>query len=156
VARAAGKRERTRRLNPGEHHRMSRFNPRAIVIAMLLSLALDVFGGVILVAGFSNGLRDGMSPDELEAAIQLVLQNTGFLMASLTYGVATTAFGGYLAARLAGRYPYFNALAIGVIGILIGLLLNNQSPSWYDALAYLLSIPAALFGARTFTAKRAS
>jgi pimeloyl-ACP methyl ester carboxylesterase len=132
---------------PHAQHTMTRFDPRAIVIATLLSLALDVVGGALLMAGFSTGLIDGMSPEQLTTALQAVLKDTGFMLASLCLGTATTVFGGYIAARLARAYPYFNALAVGLVGIALGLLLSSDSPWWFDALAYLITLPAAVLGA---------
>jgi hypothetical protein len=125
---------------------MTRFDPKAISIAMLLSLALDVVGGMLLLALLGEGLDPNLPPEQLNAAIQLVLQDTRFLLASLAYGTATTVFGGYVAARLARAYPYFNALAVGVLGIVLGLLLTSGAPWWFDALGYLITLPAALLG----------
>lgn len=125
---------------------MTRFDPKAIIIAMLLSLALDVVGGAALVAGFGADLKDGMTQEQMKAAIQAVVSTDGFLFASLVYGTATTVFGGFVAARLARSHPYFNALAIGVLGIVLGLLLDDGAPFWYDALAFLVSMPAAVAG----------
>ncbi len=125
---------------------MTRFDPKAIMIAMLLSLALDVVGGMVLLALFGDGLDPNLPPEQLNAAILVVLQGTGFLLASLVYGTATTVLGGYIAARLARAYPYFNALAVGVLGIVLGLLLSSGAPWWLDALGYLTAVPAALLG----------
>jgi hypothetical protein len=125
---------------------MTRFDPKAIFIAMLFSLALDVVGAVLLHSVFGPGLSEDMTPEQLKAAVEAMQQGSGFLLASLLYGTGTTVFGGYVAARLSHAYPYFNALAIGVLGIVLGLLLTSASPWWYDALAYLVSVPAALLG----------
>lgn len=127
---------------------MTRFDPKAITIAMLLSLALDVVGGMLLLAVFGDGLDPNLPPEQMAAVIEAVLQDTGFMLASLAYGTATTVFGGYVAARLARAYPYFNALAVGVLGIVLGLLLSSGAPWWFDALAYLITLPAALLGGR--------
>ncbi len=125
---------------------MTRFDPKAIIIAMLLSLLLDVVGGAVLMTLFATGLTEGMSPEQVSAATQVVLQDNGFLLASLLYGTATTALGGYIAARLARAYPYFNALAIALLGMALGLVLASDTPGWYDAVGYLTIVPAALLG----------
>jgi hypothetical protein len=126
---------------------MTRFDPKAILIALLLSLALDFVGGTLLVASFSSGLIEGMSPEQLEASIRATMQSDGFLLASVLFGTATTVIGGYAAAHLARAYPYFNAFAVGVIGIVLGLVLGGDTPWWFDAVAYVLSVPAAVLGA---------
>lgn len=125
---------------------MTRFDPKAIIIAMLLSLALDVVGGAALVAGFGVDLEDGMTQAQVQAAIQAVTDTQGFLLASLLYGTATTVFGGFVAARLARSHPYFNAMAVGAVGVVLGLLLGGTAPFWFEALAFLASVPAAVFG----------
>lgn len=125
---------------------MTRFDPKAIIIAMLLSLALDVVGGIVLVASFGVQVTSQMTPEQTNAAILAVTRTHGFLLVSLLYGVATTVFGGFVAARLARSHPYFNALAVGLLGIVLGLLLGSDAPFWFEALALLLSAPAALAG----------
>lgn len=125
---------------------MTRFDPKAIIIAMLLSLALDVVGGVALVVGFGVQVTAQMTPEETQAAIQAVTGTDGFMFASLLYGTATTVFGGFVAARVARSHPYFNALAVGVLGLVLGLAMGGEAPFWFEALAFLVSVPAALAG----------
>ncbi|MEO8153756.1 MAG: hypothetical protein ABI605_11855 [Rhizobacter sp.] len=122
---------------------MTRFNPKAIAIALLLSLALDVIGFVLLSHA---QLADGLSAEQTDAALRALLQDTNFLLINLLYGTFTTVIGGYLAARIAGRYPYFNALAVGGAGIVLGLLLGSDAPAWFDAIAYATTLPAAVLG----------
>jgi hypothetical protein len=133
---------------------MNRFDPKAIVIAMLLSLALDVFGSIVLVSAFGVRFSEGMTPEQLDEAVQAVMQGNGFLLAALLFGMATTVFGGYVAAHLARGYPYFNALAVGVLGIVLGLLLTSDAPWWFDTLAYLLSVPMAVLGGHLSVRRR--
>ncbi|HEY0820562.1 MAG TPA: hypothetical protein VGD46_17375 [Rhizobacter sp.] len=125
---------------------MNRFDPKAIIVAMLLSLALDVVGSIALVAGFGVEVSEGMTQEEVNAAVQAVTTTGGFLFAALLYGTATTVFGGFVAARLARSHPYFNALAVGVLGVVLGVLLGGEAPFWFEALAFLVSVPAALAG----------
>jgi hypothetical protein len=125
---------------------VTRFDPKAISIAMLLSLALDVLGSIVLVSVFGAQVDPAMSAEQVNAAVEAVMAGTGFMLASLLYGTATTAFGGFVAARVARAYPYFNALAVGVLGIVLGLLLSDDVPWWFEATGYLLSIPAAVAG----------
>ncbi|GAB4554648.1 MAG: hypothetical protein IV105_12015 [Rhizobacter sp.] len=125
---------------------MNRFDPKAIAIAVLLSLALDVLGGLVLLAVFGTELDTGLPPEQLSAALDAIAQGSGFLLAALLFSTATTTAGGYIAARLARAYPYFNAMAVGVVGIVLGLVLSSSAPWWFDALGYLISIPAALLG----------
>ncbi|MBX3620183.1 MAG: hypothetical protein KF891_09400 [Rhizobacter sp.] len=125
---------------------VTRFDPKAIAVAMLLSLALDVLGSIVLVSAFGAQVDAGMSAEQVNAAVEAVMAGTGFRLASLVYGTATTVFGGYVAARLARTTPYFNALAVGVLGVVLSLLLSDDAPWWFEALGYGLSLPAALAG----------
>jgi hypothetical protein len=129
---------------------MNRLHPKAIFIAMLLSLALDVVGSIVLVALFGGRFDDGLTPEQMEAALREITDGTPFLLASLLYGTATTFIGGYIAARLARSHPYFNALAVGVLGLLLSLLLSDTAPWWFDVLGFLSTLPAAVAGGHLF------
>jgi len=126
---------------------MKRFDPKAIFIAMLLSLLLGLIGSNFLVAAFSSELDSSMGPEQVTA---ILLQHTDFLLVSLFLDAITTVIGGYVAARLARAYPYFNALAIGLLGIALGIVLevlfDSDVPGWADTIAYIVCVPAALFG----------
>jgi hypothetical protein len=128
---------------------MSRFDPKAITVAMLLSLALDLFGQHLLLAAMVPAVTPGVSS---EAAFKLAMEVPEFLLALLVYGTGPTLFGGYVAARLARRTPYFNAMAIGALGIVLSLVLSTvvdsevAVPFWWLAAGYLLSLPAAVLG----------
>ena len=40
----------------------------------------------------------------------------------MVFGMATTVLGGYLAARIAKRIPYYHGLAMGIVGMLFILI----------------------------------
>lgn len=126
---------------------MTRFDPRAIFIALLLSLALGVVGGFMLVSLFGVKVSEGMTQEQVREAVRVVTETTEFLLVSLLYGCVTSVFAGFVAARLARGYPYFNALGVGVLDIVLGLLLPDKAPWWYLAVACVLSIPLAVLGA---------
>ena len=108
---------------------MNRFDPKAIVIAVLLSLVLDVLGGLVLLAVFGSELDTSLPPEQLSAALEVIAQGSGFLLAALLFSTATTIAGGYVAARLARAFPYFNAMAVGVVGIVLGVLVQPDVPA---------------------------
>jgi hypothetical protein len=60
--------------------------------------------------------------------------------------------GGYLAARIAKAHHYVNAMVIGVMGIIIGILgaiaAGGEYPLWSFVIGFLLVLPAALLGGR--------
>jgi len=133
---------------------MNRLHPQAIATAMIISLALDVVGGVVLVGMFGSvfggRIESNMTPEQVEAAIRQITGTTEFLMTSLVYGMGTTLIGGYIAARLARSHPYFNALAVGVAGIVISLLLADDTPWWFDLLGFVMTLPVAVAGGHLF------
>lgn len=120
---------------------------KAIVLATLAVIGIDLLSQLMLVAVFGERLVNPTDA-EIEAATAALYANRSFMTAVLIVGTVSTVVGGYLVARLAGRLPYFNALAFGVFGILLGLLMpSSDLPRWFIIMSVLLTIPAALLGA---------
>jgi hypothetical protein len=127
---------------------MKRIDPKAVFIAMLLSLLLGLIGSSLATAAFSGELDSNLSPEQVSAAL---LQQTDFLLVLLFLDGFTTVIGGYVAARLARGYPYFNALAIGLFGIALSIVLelllgSSDVPGWVNAISYIAAVPTALLG----------
>ena len=130
---------------------MNRVSPKALLISLGVMLALDTLGGMILTIFFASQSIDGnTTPEQTRAAVEAMNQSSGFLLSALAYGTITTILGGYLAARLAKSLPYFNAGALGLAGIAIGLILAGSSPLWFDIVGFFVTLPAALFGGHLF------
>lgn len=126
---------------------MHAINPKAVLLALLAVLGIDILSGMIMLGIFAPTLSAEMTDEELRGVLSSLMQNREYIVLSLILGTASTTLGGYLAARLAGTVPYFNALAFGVLGVLIGLLTSGELPTWYRIVAILITIPAALTGA---------
>ena len=125
---------------------MNRVNPKALLISLAVMLALDTLGGMILTIFFaSQSVRENTTPEQTRAAVEALNQSSGFLLSALAYGTFTTILGGYLAARLAKRLPYFNAGALGLAGVAIGIFLSGSSPLWFDIVGFFVTLPAALY-----------
>ena len=130
---------------------MNRVSPKALLISLGVMLALDTLGGMILTIFFaSQSIDANTTPEQTRAAVEAMNQSSGFLLSALAYGTITTILGGYLAARLAKSLPYFNAGALGLAGIAIGLILAGSSPLWFDIVGFFVTLPAALFGGHLF------
>lgn len=126
---------------------MNRVSPKALLTSLAVMLALDTLGGMILTIFFaSQSIRENTTPEQTRAAVEAMNQSTGFLLSALAYGTVTTIFGGYLAARIAKRLPYFNAAALGLASAAIGILLSGNSPLWFNIVGFFVTLPAALFG----------
>ena len=126
---------------------MTRINVKAVLIASVSMFFLDLVSGVLLLPIFSEiHVFDGSSAEQIDRALTAVTLSSGFLISTLISGTITTILGGYLAARIAKKYPYFNAAAFGVIGIAVSFILSNNAPLWFDVIGYLSTLPAALYG----------
>src|SRR5512138_198169 len=126
---------------------MHAISPKAVLLALLAVLGIDILSGMIMLGIFAPNLSANMTDEELRSVLSELMRNRAYILMSLILGTASTALGGYLAARLARTVPYFNALAFGILGVLIGLLTSAELPTWYRIVAILITIPAALTGA---------
>ena len=122
---------------------MARVNIKAVLLGFGAVLLLDTLAGLVLYAVL--GVEGTAEHAASEASA-----SPGFLWSSVVLGSLTTAAGGYLAARIAKSYPYFNALALGLLGAVFGFLFWPQYPLWFNILDLLLVVPAALLGARFY------
>jgi hypothetical protein len=79
---------------------------------------------------------------------------------ALSYRAAFTVFEGYLTARLAPHAPVGHALALGVIGLVLGtagaVAAWDMSPAWFLILVALCGLPCAWAGGRLALAGRRS
>lgn len=126
---------------------MPNINIRAVVLATLAVLGVDIISGMVLTRMFGGPVfESGLTEEQIRRAYQVLLQDVRYLTLGLLLGTASTVLGGYLAARLARATPYFNALAFGVLGILIGMIGSGDLPTWFKVVGLGLSLPAALLG----------
>jgi hypothetical protein len=120
---------------------------RAVILASLAVLGVDIMSSLLLTQVFGGpGFDSGLSDEQIRAAYQVLLQDVRYLTLGLILGTASTVLGGYLAARLARNMPYWNALAFGVLGLLISTIGSGDLPVWFKALGLLMTLPAALLG----------
>jgi hypothetical protein len=120
---------------------------RAVILATLAVLGIDILSGMGLTQMFGGpGWGTELSKEEMQRAYQVLMQDVRYLALGLLLGTASTVLGGYLAARLARSMPYYNALAFGVLGILVSLIGSGGLPAWVKIVGLGLSLPAALLG----------
>ena len=126
---------------------MLNINIRAVVLATLAVLGVDILCGLVLTRMFGGpAFETGLTDEQIRHAYQVLLQDVRYLTLGLLLGTASTVLGGYLAARLARVMPYFNALAFGVIGMLISMMGSGDLPTWFKVIGLGLSLPAAVLG----------
>jgi len=119
---------------------------KAVLLATLLVFGIDFVSGMVLFGVFGD-VPMNATDEQVRAAAVAVSQNPKYLTAALILGTASTVVGGYLIARMTRSVPYFNALAFGALGTVLGLAMSGELPAWFTIVGYGLSIPAALFGA---------
>lgn len=121
---------------------------KSVAMAMAITLLLDSLTGILLTLFMGRkALPPGASQADLQKAFEAVSQQPAYLGASLLLGSASTLLGGYLAARMAGRLPYLNSAAYGVLGLALVLWLGApDTPLWFDLLGDLSTLPLALAG----------
>lgn len=127
---------------------MFRISILAVTAAFACEWLVDQIIGFMLVLVFAQGsIGPDMSEEAAMQAIRAVTDKQGFLAAAMILGTATTVGGGYLAARIAKRFPYYNGLAIGLVGLTFQLYMWRLNPLWMNILAVLTVIPMSIWGA---------
>lgn len=120
----------------------------AVVIAFVAELAADqIISTILLIAFGHTDFAPEMSDSERQAFIASVWSDDAFVLFAFILGTATTVLGGYLCARIAKAFPYYNGLAIGIVGLVFTLLVMGEAPVWYTALGLLMALPASIYGA---------
>ena len=127
---------------------MSHLDIRAIVLTTLAILGLDFIIGSVVISVFAGEQVANATDEQTRKAIIVALAANGaYLRTVLILGTATTVVGGFMIARIARSLPYFNALAFGVVGVLLNVVPASQVPIWLQVVGVALTIPAALLGA---------
>lgn len=125
---------------------MTNISIRALVLAVFAVLGIDILSGIVLAFTFGRFEAD-MSDAQLQAATAQMLADPGYLAAALILGTASTAIGGFLAARLGRIVPYYHGLAFGVVAVILSALTSGELPLWFRLVGLALTIPVALAGA---------
>lgn len=127
---------------------MKKIRITAVVIAFVAELGLDqIFAAILLFAFGHTGFSPDSTDAEQAAFVQGVWSDGAFVFCAFILGTATTILGGYVCARIAKVFPYYNGLAIGIVGFVFTLLVMGEAPWWYTALGLLMSLPASIYGA---------
>jgi hypothetical protein len=126
---------------------MSSIDIRAILLATLAVFGIDFVSGIALFAVFGDPVASAGSEEQVRKAAAALARDPGYLRAALLLGTASTVVGGFLVARIARRIPYFNALAYGLLGMVLSLLTTGELPTWFRVIGIGLTVPAALLGA---------
>lgn len=124
---------------------MRNLDIKAVLLASLAVFGIDILASMILFGMFAE-LPVDASEDQIQSAAKALAKNREYLTVALILGTASTVVGGFLIDRLARSLPYYNALAFGVLGILVSLAISSDIPTWALVVGLGLTIPAALLG----------
>lgn len=121
---------------------------KAVAIAFVSELVADlVIQSVLFVMFAQDMLTEGMTDEDLAKVRTAVLETTAYIPWTLVFGTATIIGGGYLAARIAKRIPYYHGLAIGIVGVVFSLMLWNANVGAVEYLSLVITIPCSIYGA---------
>ncbi len=127
---------------------MNRIDIKAVVIAFVAEFCVDIVVMSMLIGIFGRGQLDpDMAEAEFKAALEAINAQGDFQLAAFVSGMVTVVLGGYLVARIAKGFPYYNGLAIGVVSVVFTLAFAAGNPLWFTILAVLLTIPLSIYGA---------
>jgi hypothetical protein len=120
---------------------------RAIVLATLAVFGIDFVTGLVLFGVFGGEQVANASDEQVRSIAAALARDPGYLRAALFLGTASTVVGGFLVARIARSIPFFNALAYGVLGMLLSTFTTGELPMWFRVIGIGLTVPASLLGA---------
>jgi hypothetical protein len=127
---------------------MYRISIIAVVAAFGAEMIADqIIGAIVVMVLAADTVKPHMTEAAIQEALKVVTQTPAFLAATMILGTATTVGGGYLAARIARKFPYYNGLAIGIVGLTLQLYYWRLNPLWMNIIAALTVIPMSIFGA---------
>lgn len=123
--------------------------------AVAAGLATDIGGsvvGAIVLAILVIVLNGGeTSPEHLATLKDNIYVNLFGVLVSTFF----TGLGGYVAARLSRPDGLINAITVGILSVLLGIVLMvlvpGVTPDWHLLLGAILAIPAALLGGKIAT-----
>jgi hypothetical protein len=126
---------------------MTRISIPAVLLAFLAEYIADnIIDTVLLLALAQGSLSGDLDADALKKAGEAVMNSREFLLGGVIFGSATTVGGGYLAARLAKTFPYYNGLGVGLVGVVFSIIVWGDQ-LWLNLLAILTTVPLSIYGA---------
>ena len=131
-------------------HASPKFNWKAVLAGAATDFACTFTTSILLAVVLMGAMAaQGQNLQGMATNAENFNYNLPLALAGLTFGLCSTALGGFVAAQIARGAELSNAGAVGVIAILMGavMLPLDQSPiAWTSYLSFALSVPAALLG----------
>lgn len=122
---------------------------KAILVGLVVDIVGSVVGGTILVIAWGIVLGAGGATGE--EVTRFFRESSTFQWVSLSTGLAFTALGAYVAARIANRSEYRIALMLGLCSLasselMLRFLSSGDYPEWARLVGNLLVLPVAFLG----------
>lgn len=118
--------------------------------AVLTGSLVDLLGTFLAGALFFGVLGAATATTSAEELARTYDSSTALQLVSLGVGLAMTALGAYVAARIAVGFERMHAFAVGIISTLVGFSVvvsaPESAPFWSQAAGLILTVPAAFLG----------
>ncbi len=114
--------------------------------------AAAIFLGFITVVVLSLGTDQLLHVLQVYPPWGQAMHDPGLNLLALSYRIVYTIVGGYITARFAPQNPIRHALALGVIGTIVGTagaiatIPMHLGPSWYPIALVVTALPCAWLG----------
>lgn len=134
---------------------MRRIHIKAVLVSTLLVLVLSILAGLGLM--FVQGVLlafDGQTEDQILQALVAMDDDDVYLAWSLVLGGLACILGGYVAARIARSYPYFNGLAVGLLTALVGLFFWDDFSLLFHLASVVVTLGCCVLGAHWAAMRR--
>jgi hypothetical protein len=128
---------------------------KAVIVGLLVDVVGSVVVGIILgvLVAIIAIIKGGASPESLGALRANVLVKAVGLVGTTCF----TALGGYVAARLSKPNEMKNAVAVGVLSLLLAIglaaVMPGITPRWKLIAGLIVTVPAAFIGGRIATGR---
>jgi hypothetical protein len=133
---------------------------RSTLAAIAAGLAADVGGtfagsvAVTLTLGVILATQ-GVAPEDMDD----VLAGSGaFQVFSVAFGLAFTALGGYVAAKVANHRELWHGMVLGIASLVFGeiyiAVAGADIAFWQRVASWLLMIPAGIYGASVYRKRK--
>lgn len=123
---------------------MKKINIKAIIVGTLVDIGGSIAIGIVI--GIVAGIIYASSNGGMEGFEEYSVTSVPLLVTSLIVGLVFVSLGGYVAGKIAKENEIMNALTVGVIAILLGILFTSVYPVWFNVASFGLILPFAYLG----------
>lgn len=128
---------------------------KAVFFGFLVDIVGSFTVGLLIISIFLGlyCVLQGIPLDEIETYLTSSLFSH---IMTITIGLYFTFLGGVVAGKIAKSDEMLNASAVGIVGVLCYLVFwSNETPLWYNVIALIFTIPAAMLGGKLSMQKSA-